>query len=169
MNSWPENAIKVLTDEPIIQGEWQHIAATYAGNGKSEGIKIYVNGSLWCHTVQNEPGIPEVTQDDDKLLKGTIVNSVPLRIGGRKDDSFFRGQLDDLRIYNRVLLAEEINWTMEDSFAVSLQTDPEKRAPEQEQIISENYLATTADSYRESRSRFIDSRFDRSKISEVDR
>jgi hypothetical protein len=164
VNSWPENAIKVLTDEPIIQGEWQHIAATYAGNGKSEGIKIYVNGSLWCHTVQNEPGIPEVTQDDDKLLKGTIINSVPLRIGGRKDDSFFRGQLDDLRIYNRVLLAEEINWTMEDSFAVSLQTDPQKRAPEQEQIISENYLATTADSYRESRSRFIDSRFDRSKI-----
>lgn len=164
VHSWPENAIKVLTDEPIMQGEWQHIAATYAGNGKSEGIKIYVNGELWCHTVQNESEIPESTEDDAKLLKGTIINSVPLRIGGRTDDSFFRGQLDDVRIYDRVLSPEEINWTLEDSVAVSVQTDLDKRAPEQEQIISENYLATTADSYRESRSRFLLSRLDRSNI-----
>ena len=164
VNSWPENAIKVLTDEPIMQGEWQHIAATYAGNGKSEGIKIYVNGELWCHSVQNETEIPEDGQDDARMLKGTIINSAPLRIGGRTGESFFRGQLDDVRIYDRVLSAEEINWTLEDSFAVSLQTDPEKRSPEQKQIISENYLATAADSYREYRSRFLLSRLDRSKI-----
>ncbi len=164
VNSWPDNAIKVLTDESIKQGEWQHIAATYAANGEPQGIKIYVNGELWEHTVQNEANDPDAILNEENMLEGTINNDVPFRIGGRAGESFFRGQLDDVRIYDRVLSAKEINWTMEDTFAVSLQTDPDKRAPEQERIISENYLARTAHSYRESRSRFLRSRLHRSKV-----
>jgi hypothetical protein len=163
-NAWPESAIKVLTDHPVLEGEWQHIAASYSGNGKSDGIKIYVNGQPWCHSVQNASEIPENQQDDGRLFNGTIVNRVPLRIGGRTDDAFFKGLLDDVRIYSRVLSEEEIFWTKEDSIGGSLQIDPEKRSSQQEEILTENYLATTADAYRESRSHLLRSLHERSKI-----
>lgn len=164
VNAWPESAIKVLTDDSIQEGEWQHIAASYAGNGKSEGINIYVNGQLWCHSVQNRSEISVTDEDDDRLFKGTISNNVPLRLGGRTNNAYFKGQLDDVRIYNRVLDEEEILWTQEDSIAVSLQTDPEKRASQQEEMLKENYLAATASAYRESRSDFLRTLLERGKI-----
>lgn len=46
VNRWPENALKVATENnPIRPGEWQHIFATYDGSGKAEGVRIYVDGT----------------------------------------------------------------------------------------------------------------------------
>jgi hypothetical protein len=73
-------------------GEWSHVTATYANGQKM----LYVNGRL--------------------AAQGTSVMTLntqrPLRIGaGRNElepDYFFQGMIDDVRIYNRVLSAEEI-------------------------------------------------------------
>ena len=163
-NTWPDNAIKVQTDQAIELGEWHHIAATYSANRKPQGVKIYVNGELWKHTLQNKPEDPDALPEDGEMLVGALHTDVPLRIGGREDDFFFKGQLDDVRIYDRVLTAEEISWTMEDAIAASLQTAPEKRDPAQKRIISAYFLATTAPSYREARSRYLRYRLDRGKV-----
>lgn len=164
VNAWPKSAIKVLTDDRIQPGQWQHIAASYAGNGKSEGIKIYVNGQLWCHSVQNSSAIGEKKSDDGRLFTGSIGNSVPIRIGGRTDNAFFKGQLDDIRIYNRPLSEDEILWTQEDSINVALQIDPEKRATQQEKFLTEYFLSTTAHAYRDSRSNVLRNLYQRGLI-----
>lgn len=154
VNSWPKNAVKVITDEPIEMGTWQHIAVTYDGSGKAENIKIYINGESRDHTVQNGA----------KLLKSTIKNDIPFRIGGRKGDSFFRGQLDDLRIYDRALSPKEITWTMDDPFAAGIKTDPKKWGNEQTRLISGIYLARHADTYRKAKSELVQSHLERLKI-----
>lgn len=78
----------------IAADAWQHIVGTYDGNA----IKVYLNGALVSTT---NTGPFEVGTDDDPLCIG--VNQY-----GNKLNSYFSGQIDDVRIYHRALPAQEI-------------------------------------------------------------
>ena len=73
---------------------WSHLAATYDGTT----LRLYVNG----------------TQVASRALSGSIVPSTgPLRIGGNGVwVEYFRGRIDEVRIYNRALGATEIQFDM---------------------------------------------------------
>ncbi|MCB4756844.1 MAG: hypothetical protein LHV69_07430, partial [Elusimicrobia bacterium] len=78
-------------------GVWQHVAVTYDGTSQASGVKIYINGVLQPVTVYADN------------LSGTILNNTTPYIGMRSDSSeYFPGQMDDLRVYNRVLSAAEV-------------------------------------------------------------
>ena len=145
INTWPSNAVKVLTDQPIEMGQWQHIAITYDGSGKAGNIKIYVNGELRSHGVQHKAG----------HLKSTMKNKMPFRIGGRTGESFFKGKLDDVRIYDRALKQEEIKVAMTNATARALAVSLKKRKGEHHQILRENYLAQHGLPYRKARSELL--------------
>jgi hypothetical protein len=82
------------SDSPLPTGAWSHIAVTY--NGSS--LKLWVNG------------VPR----DSQSIKGTIdVAGGPLMIGGNNVwGEYFDGLIDNVRIYNRALGAEEIQTNM---------------------------------------------------------
>jgi hypothetical protein len=69
---------------------WAHLALTYDGSN----LRLYVNGSLVA----------------TQAASGAMVNSSsPLRIGGSSVfGRYFRGRIDEVRIYNRALSATEI-------------------------------------------------------------
>jgi len=70
---------------------------TYDGSSKASGVKIYIDGAL------QEQDVPT-----DKL-KNTIRTGVPLKLGQRRSSSAVeKAGLQDLRIYGRVLKAEEV-------------------------------------------------------------
>ncbi len=74
-------------------GEWTHVGATYANKQKM----LYLNGRL-------------VAQGTGTL---TLNTKWPLRIGAGATESangsyFFKGMIDDVRLYNRVLSVEEM-------------------------------------------------------------
>jgi hypothetical protein len=73
---------------------WAHVAATFDGSS----LKLYVNG----------------TQVRSLAASGTIVTSTnALRIGGNTIwGEYFRGQIDDVRIYNEALTATQIQADM---------------------------------------------------------
>ena len=77
--------------------EWAHVAMTWDGTT----IRAYINAE--------DTG---VTGSYTVSVDTTIGNNI--RIGARHDAAFFRGKIDDVRIYNRGLSAEEIttlyNW-----------------------------------------------------------
>ena len=88
---------------PIKQGFWTHIAVTV--NKLNNLVNVYINGQI----VASDNCPSEIlTQNTDE----------PIRIGFRKDHRFypagFRGSLDDIKIYSRVLSDSEIksiyNW-----------------------------------------------------------
>lgn len=99
---WADNdarfrrAIKVVTRQPLARDRWYHIAAVYDGSGRAAGVRIYVNGVLQALTVD---------RDD---VGATIRSSAPLQIGARGDGRVFEGGIDDVRVYDRALRAEEI-------------------------------------------------------------
>jgi concanavalin A-like lectin/glucanase superfamily protein len=84
-----DQAIRGTTALPL--GVWSHLAVTYDGARQ----RIYVNGVEVANRVQTGP---------------ITVGTQPLRIGGNQSfgGEFFRGLIDEVRVYNRALTAAEI-------------------------------------------------------------
>ena len=87
--------ISLLSPDPVELGEWNHLAVTY--NADSEDITLYVNGE---------------TKGSGKV--GTTPFSV-VHLGQRASSKNcpINGSLDDLRIYNKALSADEISSLVE--------------------------------------------------------
>jgi hypothetical protein len=73
---------------------WSHLAATYSGSA----VRLYVNG----------------TQVASRSVSGTIASSTaPLRIGGNNVwGEYFKGLIDEVRVYNTALTASQITTDM---------------------------------------------------------
>ena len=89
-------AIQIRSRERLTMGDWYHVALTYDGSGKAAGVRLFLNGR----------DLPVDVVSD--ALSGSLRSSAPLRVGSQTIGPPFRGQLDDLRVYNRVLGKEEI-------------------------------------------------------------
>jgi hypothetical protein len=96
ISAWPDDALKVTAKPVLKEGEWTHVFITYDGSSKAKGITIYINGT---------PAGVDVEADK---LKGSIAVKQPLRIGSRQGGNRWKGQIEDLRIYRRVLAQDEI-------------------------------------------------------------
>jgi len=78
----------------VTQGEWSHVAATFSDS--QDTVKIYINGS-------------EEASTNTFTITPCATNTEPLQIGGHTDtERWFNGSIDEVRIYNTVLSANEI-------------------------------------------------------------
>jgi hypothetical protein len=93
---WPASAIQIRTTKKLNLDNWYHVAITYDGSGKAAGLHLYINGKL--HQT-------EVLQD---TLSGKIKTDGELQIGNKGLGKPFRGGIDDLRVYERVLNSTEV-------------------------------------------------------------
>lgn len=81
----------------VNNGQWRHVAVT-VDRDSTTGLRFYVDGAL-------------VATLDPTARMGTLSNTRPVRIGRRSDSGggFFRGGIDEVEIFRRVLTATEIN------------------------------------------------------------
>lgn len=96
---WPGNAIRVITAAPIPVDEWVHVAVTYDGSSRAEGLKVYLNG---------EVAVCEIVRD---VLTREITGggSDNLAIGQRfRDRGFTDGLVDEFRVFDRELSPLEV-------------------------------------------------------------
>ena len=96
INEWPVNAVKVKTKQGLKAGQWQHLFVTYDGSSKAQGIKIYLDGK------ELEWGI------EQDRLSATIKTEKTLLIGSRHPGSRFKGEIDEVSVFNRRLNTEEV-------------------------------------------------------------
>ncbi len=98
-SAWPANTLRVRTSKHYGNAGFQHFAFTYDGAGKASGVKLYVDG---------KPAEADILND---ALAGPIRSDAEMQIGVKEPDvNRFSGALDDLRFYNRVLPASEIEY-----------------------------------------------------------
>jgi hypothetical protein len=72
--------------------EWQHIVVTYDKDGGSNNMKIYRNGLL----------------EKSRSHTGSILTSNDPLLVGKSSNSFFKGVIDEVYIYNRSLSDREV-------------------------------------------------------------
>jgi hypothetical protein len=101
-SNYVNDAIRVDTGKVIEPGRWTHVAATYDGSVQAAGIKLYVDGR------------PVEFKVDQETLYRPFRNAnsgynEPLRIGaGGGESNRFKGLIDDVLVYARVLDGEEL-------------------------------------------------------------
>ncbi len=96
IHAWPGDALKVITKQTIPRDRWTHLICTYDGSGKASGVAMYIDGRRADLDVETDS------------LKGSIATREPFRLGRRSTEFFFNGDVADVRIYRRVLGADEV-------------------------------------------------------------
>ena len=109
IHALPHNYLHVRSTDPIAAKDWTHIAVTYDGSSRADGVHLYVKGLR----------VPVVIEYD-KLYKSILpvdglyrLTSRPMRIGRSYrafggDDGIFLGDMDELRLYARTLTTSDI-------------------------------------------------------------
>lgn len=96
---WLDDAIRVETESALASGRWHHVLFTYDGSRLAAGIKIYVNG---------KPAKLEVLLDQ---MNQDFKTTEPFRVGsGGGPESRFQGLIDEVRVYQAALTADEVGW-----------------------------------------------------------
>lgn len=90
------NEIHVSAKDALAKNEWLHLVVGYDGNGRAAGVSVHVSGQRLELEVANDS------------LRGPSRSTAPLRLGGGPSGDHFRGYIDDVRLYSRVLTDEEI-------------------------------------------------------------
>lgn len=137
INTWPENAVKVITKKKLKPDQWQHVFATYDGSSKAKGIKIYVDGELWDWKIEQD-GLTDTIKTDKSLL-----------IGSRHPGSRLKGIVDEVAVYKRQFEQAEVQALFK---AIPIQAllsiEQEKRSAEQTKSIQQYYLSNENDEYQ---------------------
>ncbi|MBI3473410.1 MAG: DUF1553 domain-containing protein, partial [Candidatus Solibacter usitatus] len=101
-SNWDDDALRLESEETLEAKRWYHLSTTYTGSRLAGGLRVYIDG---------RPAKVKVEQDTlyRPFRNAGAVVKEPLRIGagwgaGRR----FRGRIDEVRIYGRVLSDEEI-------------------------------------------------------------
>lgn len=91
------DGIEVVAKDKFSSGQWRHLVATYDGSSKAAGLKVYVDG---------KPSEATVRRDS---LSGSIASKEPWRIAWKGTGIGFEGGVDEFRLFDRVLNADEIS------------------------------------------------------------
>lgn len=94
----PKHQIYVRPQDEFVRDKWVHIAVSYDGSGSGKGVRIYYDGK----------SMPLNVEQDN--LSGSIRTSSSLRMGKQPNTpvGMFETFIDEFRIYDRVLQAEEV-------------------------------------------------------------
>lgn len=138
IHAWDQDALKVVSKNPVKPAEWNHLLVTYDGSGKAAGLKVYVNAQ------------PQETDVAADRLQGTIRTAVPLKIGQRHTASRLEGAaLQDVRIYGRALSKEDVERLVFGTRAVWLAAKPaDQRSDADKNEIFPWWLGAVDEPYR---------------------
>jgi|GEM_PF-3387385 len=123
-HEWPDNALKVVSSDPLSARSWHHVMMTYDGSSTPPIARLYVDGHIINARV------------DTNSLSETIQTHVPFHIGQRNSTCAFCGLIDDLRIYNRRLTEPEIQHIFESGVQSLIRIPEPDRTPEQRALLA---------------------------------
>jgi hypothetical protein len=100
IHNWPDDAIKIVANNPLPYNKWNHLTITYDGTGRAEGVTISVNGVV----------VPVSVVTPKKVVQGEIRTPVPLTLNGRHggQSRLDNVSVEDIRLYTRALQAAEV-------------------------------------------------------------
>ncbi|MCI0557564.1 MAG: LamG domain-containing protein [Nitrososphaera sp.] len=96
--SGASDLLVVTTDNAISENTWQHVLVVWDGSPTASNVHIYVNNQEKSYVTQVSGVSSRVDDSTIDLVVGSRITGVDI----------FNGSLDDVRIYNRALSADEI-------------------------------------------------------------
>lgn len=103
-STWSTNVIAKYTTATVTDDTWHHVAFTYSGSSLASGVKFYIDGA--------EATLTTTVYD---TLNATIQSASDAYVGRVVGGSYFKGIMDEFRLYNTALTGNEVNTLYEDS------------------------------------------------------
>ncbi|MBQ15906.1 MAG: hypothetical protein CMJ65_02150 [Planctomycetaceae bacterium] len=130
VDKWPVNAIKVVPETVrLTTDQWHHVLFSYDGSKKANGVKIYIDG------------VRAKLKIFFDTLTGSFDTPDPWRIGRRKTSAYYRGSIDDVRIYSRVLDDADVmllaadNRHLKQALKIAAQKEADRTQTEKETLL----------------------------------
>lgn len=111
------DGIEVVAREQFSGGRWRHLVVTYDGSSRAAGLKVYVDGKA---------GEIVVRRDN---LSGSIASKEPWRIGWKGTGIGFEGGIDEFRLFDRAIGADEVAVLHEREFLEGTLALPREQRP----------------------------------------
>ena len=89
-----------MTTEKMVTNRWYHFACTYDGGTSASGMGIYLDGEQQAVSTSTQGTFTSPSTSTNELWIG--------RRPGITSDLHFNGQMDDLRLYSRILSPSQI-------------------------------------------------------------
>ena len=127
---WGLSALEVATQQPAKSGQWHQIVITCDGSRSAAGLHVYINGQL---------APVEIRRDS---LVGSTNNAEPLRIGRRDSGLGYYGAIDEVRILQRSLSAQNVaDWFHADRIRGIIETDSKVRSGHAVEILQDYFIS----------------------------
>ena len=140
VHAWPENALKVVAAEQVPANQWVHVAVSYDGSRKGSGVRVYYDGQLQRTNVEND------------RLRDSIRTEVPFKVGQRDQGEQFTGAVQDLRVYARLLGADEVDAIARHArFSQTLGKAPAERSADEIENLYSFWLSAFDEPFRAAR------------------
>lgn len=128
---WPGNALRVETARRVPRNRWVHVAMTYDGSSRAQGIHLYLDGAPVEVTVVRDNLYSTVRYEGQPDL--------PVILGARfRDPGFKDGAIDEFRVFRARLSGLEVRALFE----------PDETGYDEHALFA-YYLARVDDEYRE--------------------
>ena len=111
INMAPGNMIHVRSKDSVELYEWAHLAFTYNGTGKANGIKLFRNGIPLLFEIQINnlsKSIKPVSTSGINLEKRAVLVGKTYE-SSTGDNGLFMGKMDELKIYNKAITPLEVS------------------------------------------------------------
>ena len=133
VHRWSESAIELSTQTVLPNNDWHHVVVSYDGSQTAAGLQVFLNGL---------PADVDVHRDS---LSGTISGDRPMLIGRRDSGLGLYGVLDELRILQRSVTAEEVaQWTRGERIRGILEIPKASRNGRQSDLLLDDYISHSA-------------------------
>ena len=100
---FPAYALRVVSEGAnIAAGAWRHVTVSYAGGGRAEAVRIFVDGCEVAARIVN-----------DGLTGSPTAAAYLLGADGGPDSAKFRGSIDEIRVFKRPLTRAEMHAVFE--------------------------------------------------------
>ena len=108
---------------------WRHVLVTYDGSGRGAGVSLYVDGRQVESLVERD------------LLAGSTRANASIYVGSRPNACFFQGVIDDVRIFNRELTANDVEQLCQWSVESLTRLSANQRTAEQQALLQRYYAS----------------------------
>lgn len=110
IHSLPHNYIHVKSKDSLKTNEWRHVAFSYDGSGKAQGLSLFIDGKK----AKSEIGYDNLYKSI-KTIRSAVhtIYKQPVRVaksyrGFTGENGIFKGALDDIRMYSKELTPLEV-------------------------------------------------------------
>ncbi|WP_018475187.1 DUF1553 domain-containing protein [Echinicola pacifica] len=158
-HTWPDNAIEKHSLGEVPRNKWVHVAMTYDGSSKAEGLRLFMNGQEMKMKLVTDNLYKDIVfgNYEDQIYSSPIEPG--LMIGARwRGFGIKDGLVDDIQVYSRELTALEVSAWAEQDYAALLKKSPEQLSAAEKKLLSEYYLKHLYSPYQQAEQELMKTR-----------